>query len=112
MKRKRLVAIITLSFSVLATLLISESMLISAQNRGKRANGGDPEEPPPPFYNPYPTGILPGDLVSEIERVRSEVRSIENEALAQWHALPPPTLTGQPPTLQGTGYQAVQILGK
>jgi cytochrome c peroxidase len=112
MKRKRLMAIITVSFSVLATLLISESMLISAQNRGKRATWGGLVEPPPPFYNPYPTGILPADLVTEIERVRSEVRGIENEALAQWHALPPPTLTGQPPTLQGTGYQAVQILGK
>jgi cytochrome c peroxidase len=37
---------------------------------------------------------------------------IENEALAQWQALPPPTLTGQPPTLQNTGTAAVEILGK
>jgi cytochrome c peroxidase len=66
----------------------------------------------PTPYNPYPLGILPTDLVSEIARVRREVVSIENQALAQWRALTPPTLTGQPPTLQGTGYQAVQILGK
>jgi cytochrome c peroxidase len=112
MKRKRLMAIITLSFSVIATLMISESMLISAQNRGKRATWGNLEEPPPPFYNPYPTGILPADLPSEIERVRSEVRSIENEALAQWQALTPPTLTGQPPTLANTGMRANQLLGK
>ena len=63
-------------------------------------------------YNPYPTGILPPDLVSEIARVRREIVTIENEALAQWRALPPPTLTGQPPTLQGTGMRANQLLGK
>jgi cytochrome c peroxidase len=63
-------------------------------------------------YNPYPPGILPPDLVSEIARVRSEVATIETEAIAQWHALAPPTLTGQPPTLQGTGQRANQLLGK
>jgi cytochrome c peroxidase len=63
-------------------------------------------------YNPYPPGILPPDLVSEIARVRREVVTIENEALTQWRALPPPTLTGQPPTLQGTGMRANQLLGK
>ena len=41
-----------------------------------------------------------------------QVASIENEAPAQWRALPPPTLTGQPPTLQGTGMRANQLLGK
>jgi cytochrome c peroxidase len=66
----------------------------------------------PPPYNPYPPGILPSDLVSELARVRREVAFIENEALAQWHALPPPVLTGQPPTLQGTGQRANQLLGK
>src|SRR5882757_5125198 len=63
-------------------------------------------------YNPYPPGILPSDLVSEIARVRSEVATIETEAIAQWHALTPPTLTGQPPTLKGTGQRANQLLGK
>ena len=65
-----------------------------------------------PPYNPYPPGILPSNLVSEIARVRREVASIEDEALAQWRALPPPTLTGQPPILQGTGMRANQLLGK
>ena len=75
--------------------------------------GGEAPPPPlPPIYDPYPPGILPDDLESEIERVRREVNGIFEEALAEWKALPPPTLTGQPPTLQGTGYQAVQILGK
>jgi cytochrome c peroxidase len=65
-----------------------------------------------PAYNPYPPGILPPDLVSEIARVRREVASIESEALSQWLVLPPPILTGQPPTLQGTGMRANQLLGK
>ena len=29
--------------------------------------------PPAPIYNPYPPGILPDDLVSEIDRVLREV---------------------------------------
>jgi len=71
-------------------------------------------QPPstPPTYNPYPLGILPDDLESEIARVRREVNRIFREALAAARAIDPPTLTGQPPTLQGTGYQAVQMLGK
>jgi len=112
MKRKRLMAIITVSFSVVAILLISESLLISAQNRGKRANAGDTEEPPPPFYNPYPTGILPGDLVSEIARVLREIDLIEGETLVQLQTLPPPTLTGLPPILAHTGQRENVLLGK
>jgi len=49
-------------------------------------------QPPGTIYNPYPFGILPGDLVSEIARVRAEVAFIEAEAIAQWQALPPPIL--------------------
>src|ERR1700674_2497122 len=65
-----------------------------------------------PPYNPYPPGILPPDLVSEIARGRREVVTIEDETLAQWRALPPPKLTGHPPPLQGTGMRANQLLGK
>jgi cytochrome c peroxidase len=65
----------------------------------------------PPIYNPYPPGILPPDLESELDRVRSELNSIFNQALEEWRAFSPPTLTGQPPILQGTGYEAVRILG-
>jgi len=103
--------------AVAAALLFSTRPL-SAQNH-QNGNGneghhgkGDREEPPPPFYNPYPFGILPADLDSEIARVRREVRFIFNQALGEMRALPPPTVTGQPPTLQGIGYQAVQTLGK
>jgi cytochrome c peroxidase len=68
-------------------------------------------EPPNP-YNPYPPGILPGDLNSETERVRREIRGIEIEAIQQWLALPPLTVTNQPPVQQNSGVQAIQILGK
>src|SRR5882672_677683 len=71
-----------------------------------------PAPPPPATYNPYPPGILPSDLDPELARVRREVRFIFNQALAEWRALPPPTLTGQPPTLQSSGYSMVITLGK
>jgi cytochrome c peroxidase len=75
------------------------------------------DDPPPsdviqPIYNPYPPGILPADLDAELARVLREIDGIEAIAMAQWKALPPPNLTGQPPTLQGTGTAAVEILGK
>ena len=67
---------------------------------------------PVPPYNPYPAGILPSDLDGEIARVQREVQFIFNEALTESARLPTPTLTGNPPTLQGGGYEAVEILGK
>ncbi|MDF2434626.1 MAG: cytochrome c peroxidase, partial [Mucilaginibacter sp.] len=65
-----------------------------------------------PVYNPYPPGILPSDVSSEVARVLREVDFIENEAVGQWHALAPPTLTGNPPILQNTGVASVEVLGK
>ncbi|MDB5407649.1 MAG: hypothetical protein JWL84_2561, partial [Rhodospirillales bacterium] len=56
-------------------------------------------------------GILPSDLDQEIERVRAEVRTVFGRYLAQSQALPAPNLTGNPPTLQGSGYEAIRILG-
>jgi len=71
-----------------------------------------PPPPPPTPYNPYPPGILPADLQSELDRVSREVNLLFQQALAESRALPPPTLTGQPPTLQGSGVQMVKTLGK
>src|SRR5882757_5560093 len=65
-----------------------------------------------PVYDPYPPGILPADLSSELARVLREVDFIEARALAQWQALTPPVLTGQPPKLQGTGTAAIETLGE
>jgi len=63
-------------------------------------------------YNPYPPGILPANLNSELARVLREVNFIEAEAITQWHALKPPVLMGNPPILAGTGVASVEILGK
>jgi cytochrome c peroxidase len=113
MNRRRLIALFMITVTLIIALVISsQTTLISAQNTQNKNGGGDREEPPPPAYNPYPPGILPPDLNSEIARVRREVRFIFNQALAEMRALPPLTVTGQPPTLQGSGYQAVQTLGK
>jgi cytochrome c peroxidase len=65
-----------------------------------------------PVYNPYPPGILPSDLNSELPRVLLEVNFIETEAIGQWHALTPPTVTGNPPILQNTGVASIEVLGK
>src|ERR1700731_1141332 len=69
-------------------------------------------QPPTTIYNPYPTGILPSDIDTEIARVLREIDFIETEAIGQWQALPPLTLVGNPPILQGNGTAAVEILGK
>src|SRR5271166_5106472 len=66
----------------------------------------------PAAYDPYPPGILPSDLDSEIARIQREMTGIFNEALGEWKALPPLTYTSNPPILQYNGYNAVEILGK
>jgi len=104
---KRIILITSAVCAVGLIAIIVGSHAVSAQDEH-----GKKKEKQPAAYNTYPPGILPSDLDSEIFRVRSEVVVIENEALAQWGALTPPTLTGQPPTLQGTGQRANQLLGK
>jgi cytochrome c peroxidase len=63
-------------------------------------------------YNPYPAGILPSNIDTELARVLQEVQFIETEAVGQWQALPPLTLAGNPPILQNNGQAGVEILGK
>src|SRR6202140_3823680 len=63
-------------------------------------------------YNPYPPGILPADLDSEIARVQREVDVIEDRALARWHTLQPPIRTGQPPVISNIGTEATETLGE
>jgi cytochrome c peroxidase len=76
------------------------------------AGDASAQESVPAPYNPYPPGILPSNLVSEIARVQREMTGIFNEALGEWKALPPLTYTGNPPILQYNGYSAVEVLGK
>ena len=65
-----------------------------------------------PVYNPYPPGILPSNLNSEIARVLAEVDFIEARAIARWKALKPPVLGNQPPVLEKTGTEATETLGE
>jgi cytochrome c peroxidase len=72
---------------------------------------------PIPIYNPYPPGILPPDLNSEIQRVLREIDVVENRAIQRWHALPPPKRFPvrpgpNPPVLQGTGTESIETLGE
>src|SRR6266850_2130319 len=106
MRGKMFIKLIKLSVSlviVLGTLILTRAG--SAQQDGSKA-ADKKDQTPPPIYNPYPPGILPPDLEPEIARVRREVNSIFNQALAESRALPP-TQPGQGPT-----YQAVRALGK
>jgi cytochrome c peroxidase len=104
---RRCIALLILSAGAIVALLIC-SGLISVQTAAQETDNAQP----PPVYNPYPRGILPANLNAEIARVLREVDFIENRAIERWHALKPPTLTGQPPTLQNTGTEAVETLGE
>src|ERR1700739_165751 len=99
------VAVLTL-FTVATVVLLVCRRPISV-----RAQPAD-EGLPAPVYNPSPPGILPSDLSSEIARVLRESDVIEGRALARWHSLKPPTLTGQPPVFQDTGTEATETLGE
>ena len=94
---------------ILGALIFSQA--VSAQ-REVPEGAREPGKGAQPVYNPYPPGLLPSDLQSELDRVGREVDHIFEEALRQWRATPPPTVAGNPPTLQGTGMRLVQILGK
>src|SRR4051812_23530571 len=98
-------ALVTAGLATVAGILGVPNLLPAQVNTRAQV-----DQPIPP-YNPYPPGILPADLQPELLRVRREIETIFNRYFAQWQALPPPTVTGNPPTLQGTGYDAVRILG-
>src|ERR1700693_1319568 len=71
----------------------------------------------PAVYNPYPPGILPSNLNSEIARVLREIDVIEGRAIQRWHSLPPPTRLPQragpnPPVLKDTGTESIETLGE
>src|SRR5579885_2052803 len=65
-----------------------------------------------PTYSPYPPGLIPADIESETLRVQREIDHIEQEAMAEWRALPKPVLDGNPPILAESGSRSIQILGK
>src|SRR5213593_665910 len=111
MTRRGLIAVLR-TFAIVALAVSVAPQPVPAQKAAPaKAAPARPVTPPTP-YNPYPFGILPADLDSELERVLREINVIYQQAVAEWRALPPPHLTGQPPTLQGSGYDMVQTLGK
>ena len=70
-----------------------------------------PYNPYPALPNSTPPSVLPPDLQPEIYRIRREVQLIFDRYFAEWEALAPTTLTGNPPTLFPNGYDANRILG-
>jgi cytochrome c peroxidase len=107
MKRNMLLITSAVCAAGLIAIVVG-SHAVSAQNEPGK---GDKDKPPP-VYNPYPFGILPADLNSEIMRVQREIRGLEAEAMTQARALPPLTFTTNPPIIHDNGYQAVETLGK
>jgi len=97
-----------------ALLRTSATVVLAVLTAGAQDQQGnqDKQDKRQPIYNPYPPGILPPDLDAEIARVRREVNFIYQQAVAEWRALPPPDLTGQPPILKDSGYRMIQTLGK
>jgi cytochrome c peroxidase len=89
MRRTSLVLLCVVCLVVLGAVMITRG--VSAQNATSS------------IYFPYPTGIIPPDLVPEIQRVNREVSLIEAEAIAQWNSLPKNS---------GTAMRQVQLLGK
>ena len=96
---------------LVATSLVAVLGIVSVPLAGFTEARAQQVDQPLPAYNPYPPGILPADLEPELLRVRREVQTIFQRYAAELRALTPPTLTGQPPTLFPTGYEAVRILG-
>jgi hypothetical protein len=111
--------------AIISTALLLTMIVCAASARPgnrPRLNASAPTTPPsgqpggPPVYNPYPPGILPSDLDAEVSRVRAEVRTIFGRYVTQWQALGPVTYSntqgvGNPPTIQGSGDEAMRILG-
>src|SRR6266404_5689002 len=119
MNRRGLIALMRTSAIVVMAFLVAPEAVPAqkdgaAQKDSKDSKGGKNAKvgQTPTPYNPYPPGILPADLQSELDRVQREIDFIFQQALAEFRALPPPNLTGQPPILQGSGYDMVRTLGK
>jgi cytochrome c peroxidase len=103
MNRRTLAIVAVVVVCVLALLMTLAKRKMSPRN-GSALSAS--------VYNPYPPGILPADLDSEIARVQREVDVIEDRALARWHTLQPPIRTGQPPVLMNIGTEATETLGE
>src|ERR1700731_4745718 len=104
MRQTRLIAL-AVAFLIIVIAMSISAHIVRGQSEGTAAASAS-------VYNPYPPGILPSDLSSEIARVQREVDLIEGRALARWKGLSHPILTGQPPVLQDTGTETIETLGE
>src|SRR6267143_1694534 len=119
MNGRALIALVRTFAIVVMALMVAPEAVPAQKDGAAQKDSKDPKggknakvgQTPTP-YNPYPPGILPADLQSELDRVQREIAFIFQQALAEFRALPPPNLTGQPPILQGSGYDMVKTLGK
>src|SRR3982074_1334989 len=102
MNRRSLAIVAVVVVCVLALLMTLAKRKVSPRSGSALSDS---------VYNPYPPGILPSNLNSEIGRVLREVDVIEDRALARWHTLQPPILAGQPPVLSNIGTEATETLG-
>jgi cytochrome c peroxidase len=93
-------------------VVLACALMLGFATAAHSASPNSKPTPAPTAYDPYPSGILPQDLDSEIARVQGEIQGIENEAIGEWEALPPLMPVGNPPIFKGSGYQAVEVLGK
>jgi cytochrome c peroxidase len=103
MNRRTLTVISVVVLCAMAACMWLVAQKVSAQNAVALAS---------PVYNPYPPGIVPSNIDSELARVLAEVDFIEARAITRWHNLKPPILTGQPPILAKFGTEAVETLGE
>jgi cytochrome c peroxidase len=113
MRQSRLTALARLTAMATICAAIAVVTFISSRNvYGQNEVPSQAAASSTPVYDPYPPGILPSNIVSEIQRVMREENGIEQEAINEWHALTPPIVTGNPPIQQNTGTAAVETLGK
>jgi len=113
MRPRILMRLFTACLMVLGALIIFRGLLAESETtQPTLPNPHIHPTPPPQIYNPYPPGILPDDLNAELARVLQEIDVIEARAIQRMQALQPPIKTGQPPILQNTGTEAVEILGE
>jgi cytochrome c peroxidase len=105
MRKTRLIALAVTCMAIMVAAVSISTRIVLGQSEAKAVGSAL-------AYNPYPSGILPSDLSSEIARVEREVDLIEGRALVRWKGLGHPTMTGQPPVLQNTGTETMETLGE
>src|SRR5882724_5156066 len=114
MRPRILIRLFTACLMVLGALFIFRGFLAQSETPQTATIQATqlPASPADVIYNPYPPGILPAGLHAEIARVLREIDVIEERAIERWHRLPPPIVTGQPPTLMNTGTERIETLGQ